>query len=103
MGTEYARTRHNVGLMCLEYLVAAQRGTWKQKTSYDGYIAELHYTQDFNPLALWPLTFMNIIGKNVAKTLKAEQMKETKPVIVLHDDLEQRLGRFRVVKGTSFK
>lgn len=103
MGQEYARTRHNVGLMCLEHLLAAQRGSWKQKAAYGGHIADLNFSLEFNTLALWPLTYMNIIGKNVAKTLKAEQMKETRPLIVIHDDLEQRLGRFRVVKGTSFK
>lgn len=45
---------------------------------------------------------MNIIGKNVAKALKSEKLEKTS-LIVLHDDLEQKLGRIRLVKGTSFK
>lgn len=58
-----------------------------------------------NALVLCPITYMNIIGKNVAKAMKSERLIETKTtsLIVFHDDLEQKLGRFRVVKGTSFK
>jgi peptidyl-tRNA hydrolase len=58
-----------------------------------------------NALLLSPITYMNIIGKNVSKALKSERLLEAKAtsLIVLHDDLEQRLGRYRVVRGTSFK
>lgn len=58
-----------------------------------------------NALLLSPITYMNIIGKNVSKALRSERLLETKAasLIVLHDDLEQRLGRYRVVRGTSFK
>ena len=45
---------------------------------------------------------MNIIGKNVAKATKTEKIDKA-TLIVLHDDLEQKLGRIRLVKGTSFK
>lgn len=55
-----------------------------------------------NALLLSPVTFMNIIGKNVAKAMKNERLEKSN-LIVLHDDLEQKLGRVRVVKGTSFK
>lgn len=55
-----------------------------------------------NALLLLPITFMNIIGKNVAKAMKSEKIDKT-ALIVLHDDLEQKLGRFRTVRGTSFK
>jgi peptidyl-tRNA hydrolase len=101
MGAEYAITRHNVGLMCLEYLVAANRSSFKPKAAYGGNIADLRFTPEFNAMALWPLTYMNIVGKPVAKAIKGERLQDS--LIVLHDDLEQRLGRFRVVRGTSFK
>ena len=57
---------------------------------------------EINALLLSPMTYMNIIGKNVAKAMKSEKIEKTN-LIVIHDDLEQKLGRFRVVKGTSFK
>jgi PTH1 family peptidyl-tRNA hydrolase len=55
-----------------------------------------------NALILKPVTYMNIIGKNVAKAMKNERIEKTS-LIVIHDDLEQKIGRVRAVKGTSFK
>ena len=45
---------------------------------------------------------MNVIGSNVAKALKYYKIDKSN-LIVIHDDLEQKLGKFRIVKGTSFK
>jgi peptidyl-tRNA hydrolase len=59
-------------------------------------------TVTINALLLSPISFMNIIGKNVAKAMKSERLEKTQ-LIVLHDDLEQKIGRLRCVKGTSFK
>lgn len=75
------------------------------KVSYASHIAELKViSQSFemNALLLSPQTFMNIIGKNVAKAMRSEKIEKAN-LIVIHDDLEQKLGRVRVVKGTSFK
>lgn len=55
-----------------------------------------------NALLLSPVSYMNILGKNVATTLAKERIEKA-GLIVLHDDLEQKPGRFRVVQGTSFK
>ena len=46
---------------------------------------------------------MNVIGKNVKNALKSFTIGREEGLIVLHDDLEQKIGQFRVVKGTSFK
>eukprot|EP00347_Sterkiella_histriomuscorum_P005628 403355871 len=54
-----------------------------------------------NALLLQPKTYMNIIGVNVSAALKSFQV-EKQNIIILHDDLERKLGNFRVVKGTSF-
>ncbi len=51
---------------------------------------------------LKPHTFMNIIGLNVAKALKSNRIEKT-TLVVINDDLEQKLGKFRAVRGTSFK
>ena len=45
---------------------------------------------------------MNIIGQNVKASLKAFSITK-ESIIVVHDDLEQKLGSFRIVQGTSFK
>ena len=59
-------------------------------------------SHSLNILLLSPVSYMNIIGKNVAKAMKTDKIDKTS-LIVLHDDLEQKLGRIRLVKGTSFK
>ena len=53
-------------------------------------------------ILLKPNAYMNVLGKNVRKALKAFSIPKEQ-IIVLHDDLEQKLGNYRVVKGTSFK
>ena len=106
MGGQYAKTRHNVGMLCLDYMVEKHRsGPYKMKVSFGSNIAEMKVitaTHEINALLLSPISYMNIIGKNVAKAMKSERIDKTS-LIVLHDDLEQKLGRIRLVKGTSFK
>lgn len=43
-----------------------------------------------------PHTFMNIIGLNVSRALKSNNIDKAN-IIVIHDDLEQKLGKFRMV------
>ena len=39
---------------------------------------------------------MNVIGKNVKQALKAFKIQR-EHIIVFHDDLEQKLGKYRVL------
>jgi PTH1 family peptidyl-tRNA hydrolase len=91
MGQQYQKTRHNVGMLCLDYMVDKHRsGPYKMKVSYASHIAELRIispSHEINALLLSPVTYMNIIGKNVAKAMKSERIEKTS-LIVLHDDLE---------------
>ena len=78
-------------MLCLDYMVEKHRtGPYKMKVSYASHIAELKIispTHEINALLLSPVTYMNIIGKNVAKAMKSERLEKTS-LIVLHDDLE---------------
>ena len=91
MGQQYQKTRHNVGILCLDYMVEKHKsGPYKMKVSYASHIAELKIispSHEINALLLSPVTYMNIIGKNVAKAMKSERLEKTS-LIVLHDDLE---------------
>jgi len=44
-------------------------------------------SHQLNILLLSPVSYMNIIGKNVAKAAKSEKIDKAS-LIVLHDDLE---------------
>ena len=75
------------------------------KISYESEISDftvVTMTSQMNAMLLKPMTFMNIIGKNVSKAMKSEKIERSQ-LIVLHDDLEQKMGRVRMVQGTSFK
>ncbi len=91
MGSQYSKTRHNVGMICLDYIVEKHRsGPYKTKVSYGSDIADLRAMSTsfvLNALILRPITYMNIIGKNVSKAMKSEKIEKTS-LIVLNDDLE---------------
>ena len=53
-------------------------------------------------ILLKPHSFMNILGSNVKQGLANFKVNKEN-LIVIHDDLEQKVGKFRIVNGTSFK
>jgi|LauGreDrversion4_2_1035121.scaffolds.fasta_scaffold243687_1 PTH1 family peptidyl-tRNA hydrolase len=90
-GQQYARTRHNVGLMALEKLGQKLALNWKPKISLGG-----HTASDNNKILLyWPETFMNICGKNVKLVIGKHKIDKNK-LIVIHDCLETKLGAVKL-------
>ena len=78
MGNQYHNTRHNVGFMCIDYLVNRGNLRYREKASFASQYAEYNKialqqpssSADSNPsnyscIILRPYSFMNIIGKNV--------------------------------------
>ena len=65
-------------MLCLEYLAQRHKsGPLKTKMTYNSQIADMKIVTldtEINALLLSPLTFMNIIGKNVAKAMKSERI-----------------------------
>ena len=45
---------------------------------------------------------MNVIGSNVKSGLSTFKLDKSS-LVVVHDDLEQKIGKYRIVQGTSFK
>jgi peptidyl-tRNA hydrolase, PTH1 family len=51
-----------------------------------------------------PIGVMNVLGKNVKAALKSQRILPSDgAIVVAHDDLEQKLGKYRIVAQTSFK
>ncbi len=87
-GKKYEKTRHNVGFMVLDKL--------QKEKNFSGFYSSQKYSslisQKDNVLLLKPLTFMNNSGK-VLKKIEFSQL------IVVHDDVDLKLGKIKIVKN----
>jgi PTH1 family peptidyl-tRNA hydrolase len=79
-GSQYAKTRHNVGYLVLEEL---------KKVSFLS-----------NALLLKPETFMNESGKDVLKAVSFYKIS-LDDLLVIHDDMDLPLGKVKLQKNRS--
>lgn len=107
-GIKYEMNRHNAGFMFLDWLLTVQKTHLKMKNSsfaFDKYSnAELvkgeyktHKAKLPTVLAK-PQTFMNRSGQAVARLISEPTL-----IFVAHDDLDIRLGAFKIQKGVGPK
>ena len=100
-GAEYARTRHNVGFMVVEALLA--RWQYGRPTSkYRGLYAEGRVGTpgvDLQRVAvLEPQTYMNDAGQSVGPARGALGL-DIDRVLVVHDEIDIPFGEIRVRRG----
>jgi len=94
-GKEYENTRHSAGRAAAEYFAKKQ-----------GYFA-FEYDKKSNSLisknrevlVALPETFMNKSGSAAVKLIRPK--KDMRDLIVIHDDLDILLGRFKISYGKS--
>ena len=97
-GGEYARTRHNVGWMCLDLLEA--RGRFG-RTRRDGPARVREGSVDgYDIVTARPQTYMNLSGR-AATHLVRHYGVPSEDLIVVHDDVDLPLGRLRLKRGGS--
>ena len=93
-GTEYAKTRHNIGFMAADAIAAhAHADAWKKKFKA---LAAAPAKGDF--LLLKPQTFMNDSGEAVAEAMRFHRLAPEK-VIVFHDELDLQPGQVKIKQG----
>lgn len=86
-GIKYLNNRHNVGHMFIDYLssnVHLQNSTFNSLPS--------------TFILAKTTTYMNLSGKSV-QALMQKHKARLKDLIIVHDDLDIPLGKFRIVKG----
>ena len=99
-GTEYDKTRHNVGFMVLEELARKNNCNFRENKKLFGRTCE-YGTGIEKKRLLMPNTYMNESGKSV-RTAKDWFDFENNQLIVLVDDMDLPLGKIRVrSKGSS--
>jgi PTH1 family peptidyl-tRNA hydrolase len=93
-GPEYARTRHNVGFQCLDYIAARHNISFDKK----------------NMKAIWgkgsvagkdvilakPQTFMNLSGQSVGEIVRFFKLDPKQDLLVIYDDLDLPVGKLRL-------
>ena len=94
-GSEYAKTRHNMGFMLLEkFLLGHRPERWEKIHTCNSFC----YIGSFagNKLILQlPQTYMNNSGTAVAKLMRQEKI-EPSEVVVAYDDMDLDPGRLRI-------
>ena len=97
-GSEYDRTRHNVGFLTADSL--AERlgaGKFKRSRKHSAQLAEARDGEDRLVLAK-PQTYMNLSGRTVASLMRFYKVP-LEDVIVVHDELDLPFGVVRVKLG----
>ncbi|WP_433659239.1 aminoacyl-tRNA hydrolase [Nocardia sp. CA-128927] len=96
-GTEYERTRHNVGFLVADVLAERVGGRFAvhKKSGADLLQARLDGRQ---VLIAKPRSFMNLSGRPVAALAKFFSVPPTE-VIVVHDELDLPFGEIRLKRG----
>ena len=99
-GTEYEKTRHNVGFMVLEEIARKNNCSFRESKKLFGRTCEYGSGIEKTRL-LMPNTYMNESGKSV-RSAKDWFDFQNNQLIVLVDDMDLPLGKIRVrSKGSS--
>lgn len=92
-GTEYAKTKHNVGFMLADRL-AKELGAEIWKNNFNALIAETFFDGE-KILIVKPQTFMNLSGEAVGPLTNFYKLP-TENLIVAHDDMDLPVGKIRL-------
>lgn len=92
-GTDYEKTRHNVGFLALDYYADKNNVQFQPKSKFHADIAELTVNGD-KVLLVKPTTYYNETGKS-ARALADFYKVETTDILVIHDELALPFGTLR--------
>jgi PTH1 family peptidyl-tRNA hydrolase len=95
-GSEYAKTRHNVGVDVVE-LLAQRFGARLKKGKELALVDEVRIDDQRVVLAV-PLTYMNESGQSVAPLVRRYGV-EPEQLVVVHDELDLPVGAVRLKAG----
>ncbi len=108
-GDQYKENRHNVGFMFVDWLhretYNAERNSWKYDKYSDSETAKitLHMKRTvLHAVLAKPQTYMNRSGFTANKLLSTLHATQT-TLYVVHDDLDIRLGEFKITQGKGPK
>jgi PTH1 family peptidyl-tRNA hydrolase len=93
-GSQYARTRHNIGWLVLDRL-ADRAGLSGRQKSRDASVTVRGRYKDIDIALVKPMTYMNLSGTAVRKVLARDHVP-LEDMLVVVDDFDLPLGRLRL-------
>ncbi len=98
-GEKYRNNRHNVGFQFIDYLIEnLQIPNFKTQKMLHVTCYMLH-----DLILAKPQTFMNRSGEAVKFCVTSYKLQATNDLVIVHDDLDIPLGKFKIQKGTGPK
>jgi len=94
-GSEYRRTRHNVGFMIVDELAGRHAGKFRSK--FSGQLADIRL-DDMRLALLEPMTYMNESGRSVASAVHFYKVS-LHSLLVAHDEVDLPEGRLQARLG----
>jgi PTH1 family peptidyl-tRNA hydrolase len=92
-GLEYEHTRHNIGFLVVDRLVAHFESRWRKSTKQDALLAK-----SGELILVKPMTYMNRSGEPLAELARSFKI-DAREILVVLDDLALPLGRLRLRAG----
>ena len=93
-GSEYQRTRHNVGFLTVERLARQDGARWHRQDSY------LWAQPQSNLYLVEPQTYMNASGTAVVAAVRRWNAA-LDHVVIIYDDMDLEVGRVRIRRSGS--
>lgn len=98
-GSEYAKTRHNMGFQTIDRLADKWGLTFNQENFKGTYVKTKFKGEDV--ILLKPLTYMNLSGESVSLIMNYFKIP-VENVVIIYDDLDTIPGKIRLrEKGSS--
>jgi PTH1 family peptidyl-tRNA hydrolase len=94
-GTQYARTRHNVGFITLDAFADANSAEWRTETKYKAAIATVTVDGE-KVLLVKPLSFYNDTGLVARSIIDFYKLTPATDFLVIHDELALPFGTVRI-------
>lgn len=93
-GSQYARTRHNIGFMIIDEIALSRSASWKLDKKMQAEVAEFNFEGEKVILAK-PQTFMNSSGESIQKIMQFYKINPS-DVWVVFDDVDVPFGKLKL-------
>lgn len=99
-GSQYRKTRHNIGFELVSELAKKHGVTWKTEARFEAQLAMIK-TLEYPLLLVQPTTFMNASGRSLGAILRYYK-QSPESLAVIYDDITLDVGRTKLsIQGSA--